>query len=130
MSAAPFALQFARVKRRSSAALALVGIGAGALAVALAFCAYAAQLHLSTRFPPEQAALIVAAGALTLAVLALLAALLAVRAARRIMNHTIAANALVAAAPAAISLAARHTRLAGAAAALVVGIFAARHARE
>lgn len=130
MSAAPFALQLEPVKRRSVFALILVGIGAFAAAVALAFCAYAAQLHLSTRFPPEQAAPIVSGGALALAILALLAAWFAARAAGRKLRQAIAANALVAAAPAAISLAARHTRLAGAAAALVAGIFAARHVGE
>lgn len=130
MSAAPFALQLAAVKRRSACALILIGIGAFAVSVALGFCAYAAQLYLSTRFPPEQAALIVAGGALALAIVAMLAAWLAARSAQRNLSHAIAANALVAAAPAAISLAARHTRLAGAAAALVVGIFAARSVRE
>jgi len=130
MSAAPLALQLAAARRRSAFALILIGIGAFAFCVALGFAAYAAQLYLSTRFPPEQAALIVAGGALALAVVALLVAWLAARAARRDLRHAITTNALVAAAPAAISFAARHTRLAGAAAALVVGIFAARHARE
>lgn len=130
MSATPFGLQFRAVRRRSAFALILVGIGAFATAVALGFCAYAAQIHLSARFAPEQAALLVAAGALALAVVALIAAWLAARAAQRNFSHAIASNALVAAAPAAISLAARHTRLAGAAAALVVGIIAARRSSE
>ena len=120
----------ARVVARRIVPAVVEFVVVGALAVALAFFAYAAQLYLSMRFPPEQAALFVAAGALALAILTLLAAWLAARAARRNLGHAIATNALVAAAPAAISLAARHTRLAGAAAALVVGIFAARHARE
>lgn len=130
MSAALFALQLAAARRLSAFALVFTGIGAFAFCAALGFAAYAAQLHLSARFPPEQAALIVAVGALALALVALLSAWLAARAAKRNLSHAIATNALVAAAPAAISLAARHTRLAGAAAALVVGIFAARRARE
>lgn len=119
-----------RIRRRSGLAAAAALLAAVAGSLALAFAAYAAHLALSRHYDPEFAALMVAAGALAVALVACLIASVMVARARRDIETQIASSATVALAPAAFSMARNHTGLFAAALALGAGFWLARRARD
>lgn len=129
MSLEPLALDLRSARRWSAAGVGFAIFGGLAATIALGFGAYAGQIFLSARYSPEVAALMVAGLAVGLCLAMLTLAAIAVRLARRRVARAFTTGALAAAAPAALSLATRNSRLAGAAAALAFGVFAARRAR-
>ncbi len=130
MTMQPLARDLASAQRLSVAAIVFLILGVMGAAVAFGFAAYAGHIALAARFPPEQAALIVAGTALAAALVMALAGWLAIRGAKRRVSRGVSSAIVSVAGPAALSLIARNTRLAGAAAALAVGVFAARRARD
>ena len=123
-----FGVDVARLKRRGGIAVATAAIAIMMATLAVAFAAFAGYIALCRRFEPEIAALIVAGSLLFMALIALVVARFVLNRARRDMRTAISSSAVVAFAPTAASLAARHTRLAAVVAALGVGFWLARNA--
>lgn len=123
-----FGVDVARLKRRGGIAAATAAIAIMMATLAVAFAAFAGYIALCRRFEPEIAALIVAGSLLFMALIALVVARFVLNRARRDVRTAISSSAVVAFAPTAASLAARHTRLAAVVAALGVGFWLARNA--
>lgn len=117
------------LRRRGAMVAGAGSLAAVAVTLAVGFAAGAAQIALSRQFPPEIAALIVAGGAAMVALVAAITIVLVLRRTRREVGRAVAASAVVTLAPPAVSLAARHTRLAAVATAIGVGFWLARRAR-
>ena len=116
------------LKRRGGIAVVTATIALVMATLAVAFAAFAGYIALCRRFEPEIAALIVAGALLFIALIALLVARHVMNKAQRDMRTAISSSAVVAFAPTAASLAARHTRLAAVVAAVGVGFWLARNA--
>ena len=123
-----FGVDIPRLKRRGGVAFVATAIATITATLAVAFAALAGYIALTHRFDPEIAALIVAGMLLLVAIIALVIARQVLKRARREMRSAISSSAIVAFAPTAVSMAARHTRLAAVAAALGVGFWLARNA--
>lgn len=122
-------LDGALLRRRGLLAGVAAATATMAIAVAIGALACAAQIVLARHVAPEIAALIVAAAAFTIAVLASLGFFSVVTRTRREVRRAVATSAVATLAPTALSLALRHTRLAGVAAAAGIGFWLARRAR-
>lgn len=123
-----FGVDLPRLRRRGGAAFVAAVLATIATTLAFAFAALAGYIALTRRFDPEIAALIVAGALLLVAIIALVIACQVLKRARREMRTAVSSSAIVAFAPTAVSMAARHTRLAAVAAALGVGFWLARNA--
>lgn len=117
------------LRRRGTLAVVAAAVAGLAAVLAVVFLAWAGQIALAQRFAPDVAALIVAAIAAAVAILAAIAFAVIVARTRREVGRAVAASAVATVAPAAVSLAVRHTRLAGVVAAAAVGFWLARRAR-
>jgi len=124
-----FGIDGHRLRRRGGivAAAALAAIVTGTLA--LGFAALAAHIALSRYYEPESAALMVAGSALLIMLIACLVARLTLSRARRQLETQIASSVTVALAPAAFSMARKHTRLFALAVAAGAGFWAVRRVR-
>lgn len=125
-----FGIDGTHIKRRGGIAAVAGVVAAITGGLALAFAALSAHLALSRHYAPEIAALLVAAGALVIAIIACLVARRMMARARRDLEAQIASSATVALAPAAFSMARNHTKLFAAVAALGAGFWIARRARR
>lgn len=123
-----FGVDIPRLKRRGGVAFVAMVIATITATLAVAFAALAGYIALTRRFDPEIAALIVAGALLLVAIIALVIACQVLKRARREMRTAMSSSAIVAFAPTAVSMAARHTRLAAVAAALGIGFWLARNA--
>jgi len=123
-----FGVDIPRLKRRGRVAFVATMIATITATLAVAFATLAGYVALTRRFDPEIAALIVAGALLLVAIIALVIACQVLKRARREMKTAMSSSAIVAFAPTAVSMAARHTRLAAVAAALGIGFWLARHA--
>lgn len=117
------------IRRRTGLIVIGAAVAAPSALIAFGFAAHAAEIALTTRVSPQVAALVVAGVAALIAIVALVAVVLVVRRTKREVTRAIAASAVVAAAPTAASLAARHTRLAAVVTAAGVGWWLAHRAR-
>lgn len=117
------------IRRRGTIAVAAAAIAGLAIVLASGCLAWAAQIALARSYPPEIAALMVAAIALVVAIAATITFVMVVARTRREVGRAVAASAVATVAPTAISLALRHKRLAGVAAAAGIGFWLARRAR-
>ncbi|NLH82851.1 MAG: hypothetical protein GX458_18700 [Phyllobacteriaceae bacterium] len=124
-----FGLDGDLLRRRGAIAVVAAATAATALLLAVGCLAWAGQIALSHHYPPEIAALIVAAIAVVVAILAVIGCASVVARTRREVGRAVAASAVATVAPAAVSLAVRHTRLAGVVAAAGIGFWLARRAR-
>jgi hypothetical protein len=123
-----FGIDIPRLKRRGGVAFVATVIATITATLAVAFATLAGYIALTRRFDPEIAALIVAGALLLVAIIALVIACQVLKRARREMRTAVSSSAIVAFAPTAVSMAARHTRLAAVAAALGIGFWLARNA--
>jgi NhaP-type Na+/H+ or K+/H+ antiporter len=123
-----FGIDLPHLRRRGSVAVAASLIALVMAILAVGFAALAGYIALSRHFDPEIAALIMAGSLLLIAVIALLAARYVLHKARREMRAAVSTSAIVAFAPTAASLAARHTRVAAVIAAVGIGFWLARNA--
>ncbi len=123
-----FGINLPNLRRRGSFAVAASLIAVVMAMLAVGFAAFAGYIALSRHYDPEIAALIMAGSLLLIAVIALLAARYVLNKAQREMKAAISASAIVAFAPTAASLAARHTRVAAVVAAVGIGFWLARNA--
>lgn len=117
-----------RLRRRGGVALVAGAIAAIMATLAVAFAAFAGYIALARRFDMEIAALIVAGSLLILALIALVIARQVLKRAQREMRVAVSSSAVMAFAPTAVSMAARHTRLAAVVAAVGMGFWLARNA--
>jgi len=123
-----FGINLPHLRRRGSFAVAASLIAVVTAMLAVGFAAFAGYIALSRHFDPEIAALIMAGSLLLIAMIALLAARYVLNKAQREMKAAVSASAIVAFAPTAASLAARHTRVAAVVAAVGIGFWLARNA--
>lgn len=119
-----------RLGRLGSAAAMAAIVAAITGTIAVAFAALAAHIALSRHYTPEIAALMVAGGGLLIAVIACLIANAKLSRAKREFEAQLASSATVALAPAAFTMARKHTKLFAVAAALGAGFWMARKARD
>ncbi|WP_370674975.1 phage holin family protein [Pleomorphomonas sp. PLEO] len=119
-----------RLKRRGGLAVVSAAIGMIMATLAVAFAAFAGYIALTRHFRPEIAALITAGSLLLIALIALVVARQVMKKARQEINAAVSSSAIIAFAPTAASLAARHTRLAAVVAALGIGFWLARNATK
>lgn len=124
-----FGLDGDLIRRRGTIAVAAAATAGIAILLTIGCLAWAGQIALSRHYPPEIAALIVAAIAAAIAILAAAACAAVVARTRREVARAVATSAVATVAPAAVSLAVRHTRLAGVVAAAGLGFWLARRAR-
>jgi hypothetical protein len=124
-----FGLDGDLLRRRGALAVAAAALAGTAAVLALGCLAWAGQIALARHHPPEIAALIVAAVAAGVAIVAALGCAAVVARTRREVGRAVAASAVATVAPAAVSLALRHTRLAGVVAVAGLGFWLARRAR-
>lgn len=117
-----------RLRRRGGVAVVAGAIAAIMATLAVAFAAFAGYIALARRFDMEIAALIVAGSLLFLALIALVIARQVLKRAQREMRAAVSSSAVMAFAPTAVSMAARHTRLAAVVAAVGMGFWLARNA--
>lgn len=123
-----FGVDLPHLRRRGGIVVAASIIATVMAMLAVAFAAFAGYIALSRRFEPEIAALIVAGSLLLIALIAMLIARYVLNKARQEMRTAVSTSAAVAFAPTAVSLAARHTRLAAVVAAVGIGFWLARNA--
>ncbi|WP_156886788.1 phage holin family protein [Pleomorphomonas oryzae] len=116
-----------RLRRRGGVAMVAGAIAAVMVTLAVAFAAFAGYIALARRFDMETAALIVAGVLLFIGLIALVIARQMLKRARREMRAAVSSSAIMAFAPTAASMAARHTRLAAVVAAVGMGFWLARN---
>lgn len=116
-----------RLRRRGGVAVVAGAIAAVMVTLAVAFAAFAGYIALARHFDMEIAALIVAGSLLLIGLIALAIARLMLNRARREMRAAVSSSAIMAFAPTAASMAARHTRLAAVVAAVGMGFWLARN---
>ncbi len=117
-----------RLRRRGGVAVVAGAIAAVMATLAVAFAAFAGYIALARRLDMVNAALIVAGVLIFIALIALLVARQVLKRARREMRAAVSSSAVMAFAPTAVSMAARHTRLAAVIAAVGMGFWLARNA--
>ena len=116
-----------RLKQRGGVAVVAGAIAAVLVTLAVAFAAFAGYIALARRFEMEIAALIVAGLLLLVGLIALVIARKMLKSAQREMRAAVSSSAVMAFAPTAVSMAARHARLAAVVAAVGMGIWLARN---
>lgn len=124
-----FGIDGSLLRRRGAIAVAVAATAGLAVVIAVGCLAWAGQIALSRHYPPEIAALIVAAIATVVAVLAAIVLFSVVSRTRREIGRAVAASTVATVAPVAVSLAVRHTRLAGMVAVAGIGFWLARRGR-